>query len=53
MSNVPSYLRDVIVGLIISYGCLCIDPKAVNAYLSFQQSMSHFPYLARQARQLQ
>jgi len=41
---VPPYLLGVIVGLIISDGNLLLKPRAVNAYLQFQQSMSHFPY---------
>src|SRR4051794_38950645 len=44
MGNVPSYLRDVIVGLILSDGGLRIYPCGVNARLEFNQSMSHFPY---------
>src|SRR3954447_21153867 len=41
---VPSYLLDVIVGLILSDCNLQLKPKGVNAYLRFEQSMSHFPY---------
>src|SRR4051812_45583253 len=44
IDGVPPYLLGVIVGLIISDGNLQLKPLAVNAYLRFQQSMSHFPY---------
>jgi len=44
IASVPPYLLSVIVGLILSDGNLQLKPRGVNAYLRFQQSMSHFAY---------
>jgi hypothetical protein len=44
MDKVPSWMCSVIVGIILSDCNLQLKPKAVNAYLRFKQSMSHFPY---------
>src|ERR1700733_61287 len=44
IDRVPPYLLGVIVGLILSDGCIRITRTSVNALLQFEQSISHFPY---------
>jgi len=41
---VPQYYVDVLVGLILSDGYLCLTSSRTNARLEFKQSISHFPY---------
>src|SRR5947209_3381102 len=44
IGNVPTDLRSVVVGLLLSDGWLQIPQRGVNARLGFKQSMIHFPY---------
>lgn len=44
ISNIPPYYLGIIVGLLLSDGCLVLKPKAVNVLLQFCQSTKHSPY---------
>ena len=44
LNNVPHYLIEIIVGLILSDSCIEYN-SGINAYLRFEQSIGHFYYL--------
>jgi hypothetical protein len=45
MVQLAPYQYSVIIGLLLSDGCLIFSTRSKNARLEFKQSLSHFAYV--------